>query len=406
MSRFEIFCHGCDTNTFGLKDSDGELECQACGGSFVEMRGQAGLSNFADTSGIPTGAELDADGDEIPGLTSLGDILSSSSGNDSSNGSGAQRNTGTSTSTNPANASDSAGTRTHASAGTSTQVPPQFRTMAQMMGLQGGQMGGGIMSMGAIGVSSTGQILHSGFPGQPQMSPFSGPGVGNPIEALLSQFVGGGGGMPFGMNPGAPGDAISDILHHILINESSHAGAPPASDAAIGALDLVEVTAENQEELGCCYITQDKFQIGDKALKLKCGHYFQQEGIKQWLKMHNTCPTCREPVNTATEVENAAAASASNTSALHRARADSLDSDSSMSLPDLTSLNGDDDDNSRNGTPTGLPDLVPLAGAAATATGTDGDSDEDDSDYEPEEEEEEEEETIYGYGDDDASIEY
>ena len=389
MSRFEIFCHGCDVNTFGLQDANDELNCEDCGGSFVEIRGQAGLSSFQDQD-MPSTAELDADGDEIPALAALSDILLSSSTNGTSStrnglsGDNAgtnqrRRTTGTSTSTNSQSSTNTARTQTHASTGTSTQIPPHLRTMAQMLGMQSGQMGGGIMSMGAIGVSATGQVLHSSnfsVGGQPQMSPFgpfAGPGPTgmNPIEALLSQFIGAG-GMPFGLNPGAPGDAISDILHHILVNESSHAGAPPASDTAIEALELVDVTAENQEELGCCYITQDNFDIGDKALKLKCGHHFQPEGIKQWLKMHNTCPVCREPVHTEAEARNLAAAAAAaaaastdtNASTLSVASDSDSDSDSSMSLPELITPRGSDSDEltrEEGSSPTGLPNLVPLS---------------------------------------------
>ena len=33
-----------------------------------------------------------------------------------------------------------------------------------------------------------------------------------------------------------PGGQFEQFLHHILMNESSHAGAPPAADQAIAAL--------------------------------------------------------------------------------------------------------------------------------------------------------------------------
>lgn len=87
--------------------------------------------------------------------------------------------------------------------------------------------------------------------------------------------------------------SFDDILHHILMHESSHAGRPPASAELIDSLCRVVVTDENVNEMDECNITLEHFEIGDVAVKLTCGHMFKEDAIIQWLRMHNSCPICR-----------------------------------------------------------------------------------------------------------------
>ena len=105
-------------------------------------------------------------------------------------------------------------------------------------------------------------------------------------------------GLQIGGGSGVPHDALADILHHILVHETSVPGAPPASEDDISSIKKVEVTEDNLEDLGgSCYISQEPFVVGDTVLRLNCGHAFNEEDITKWLKMHNTCPVCRESVN-------------------------------------------------------------------------------------------------------------
>lgn len=96
-------------------------------------------------------------------------------------------------------------------------------------------------------------------------------------------------------NSNAMSDAqFEQFLHHILMNESSHSGAPPASEELIASLDKITVTEDsNKSELGECCISQDSFEIGDIVITLPCGHKYKEEPIVHWLKMHRTCPVCR-----------------------------------------------------------------------------------------------------------------
>lgn len=89
-----------------------------------------------------------------------------------------------------------------------------------------------------------------------------------------------------------------DFLHYILMNENSHAGAPPAPKGLLEGLKRVPITADTDITcLGECCITQDPFEAGDVMVRLPCGHAYKQEPIVHWLAMHNTCPVCRVEVS-------------------------------------------------------------------------------------------------------------
>lgn len=92
-------------------------------------------------------------------------------------------------------------------------------------------------------------------------------------------------------------DVMARIMHHILMNERSRAGAPPASDELLNSLSKQTITeSESLSELGECNITQEPFEVGDVMVCLPCEHRYKEESIVQWLKMHNTCPVCRVEV--------------------------------------------------------------------------------------------------------------
>jgi hypothetical protein len=84
------------------------------------------------------------------------------------------------------------------------------------------------------------------------------------------------------------------LLHHILMNEMSHAGAPPASKSVLESLKREIITNDTDTvALGECNITQEPFEVGDTMIELPCGHNYKQDSIVHWLEMHNTCPVCR-----------------------------------------------------------------------------------------------------------------
>lgn len=88
------------------------------------------------------------------------------------------------------------------------------------------------------------------------------------------------------------------ILGRLWEQSQPPQGAPPASQAAIDALEVKEV---DDKMLGVdggarCVVCVDDLTKGEKVTTLPCGHFFHGECVVPWLKMHNTCPSCRGPV--------------------------------------------------------------------------------------------------------------
>lgn len=81
-------------------------------------------------------------------------------------------------------------------------------------------------------------------------------------------------------------DSVLDDLITQLMDEAQHnaKGTPPASLAFVRNLALVD-------DKGDCAICIDSITQG---LKLPCGHYFHEACLAPWLKLHNSCPVCRQ----------------------------------------------------------------------------------------------------------------
>ena len=127
----------------------------------------------------------------------------------------------------------------------------------------------------------------------------SAAGVGRSLGVVLRQSgpLGfGPAGQPFQIGSGQGGatGSFEDLLHHLMMNEPSHGGSPPASAEVI---DKLERRTENTSELGECSISQEPFTDSDIAVILPCGHAYQESLIVQWLQSHNTCPVCRVSIS-------------------------------------------------------------------------------------------------------------
>jgi hypothetical protein len=48
-----------------------------------------------------------------------------------------------------------------------------------------------------------------------------------------------------------------------------------------------------------CSITQDTFEPTQRVARIRhCGHIFNSDSLMEWLRMNNTCPTCRHNLRT------------------------------------------------------------------------------------------------------------
>lgn len=77
--------------------------------------------------------------------------------------------------------------------------------------------------------------------------------------------------------------------------ENHRMGPPPTAPAVLAKLPIVEITASDLEQDGnerCC-VCLEKQKVGDKALRLPCGHLYHEACARTWLAQHCTCPNCR-----------------------------------------------------------------------------------------------------------------
>ncbi|KAK4101127.1 hypothetical protein N658DRAFT_496827 [Parathielavia hyrcaniae] len=139
----------------------------------------------------------------------------------------------------------------------------------------------------------------------PPIGPFpaDAPPAGSPVSFITSL-------MTSLFNPAAAaiyGDAVYsqeafDRIMTQLRDQVPPGGAPPASQAALGRLRTREVDekmlvgAGSEDGKAKCVVCVDDMVKGDKAAVLPCDHFFHEECVVPWLKLHGTCPMCRRSV--------------------------------------------------------------------------------------------------------------
>ena len=176
----------------------------------------------------------------------------------------------------------------------------------------------------------------------------------DPITSFIHSLLGVGDGTDGGMDGGSTqvftlgplgsgmnvrnighGEDIADILHHILMNETSHRHVKATKEAikkhcrkhhlrsqedvtkycseraspsifestssvVVGdESDGGNVTSQNgvpetNVAIKSCPITQSEFQVGDVIMRIHCCHsVFSRDSLMSWLSSNNTCPVCR-----------------------------------------------------------------------------------------------------------------
>lgn len=244
QQQFPVFCHTCNSTLLAILSSETEeLECTVCHGSFVETPEQ-GVEDF-----IQTGSS----------------------------------------------ANHSATTETPARVAAAQQP-----SVVPLLNPDGGRPMGFVVRQ-TVPTDTLAGLLNSGGAGV-NGGASAGAGVFHlNISNMLGQFAANAllGADGLHMQREQQAGAMTDVqleafLHNMLLNESSHAGAAPASDEKITALPLSLINSEEQlVGLEDCSITQEPFEVGDEVVSLQCGHKFKKDPIFQWLKMHNACPVCR-----------------------------------------------------------------------------------------------------------------
>jgi E3 ubiquitin-protein ligase RNF115/126 len=94
--------------------------------------------------------------------------------------------------------------------------------------------------------------------------------------------------------------AFENLLNFLMMNDPNRHGTPPASKNTLSTLPRIKVDSENYEEFLKinCLVCMDSYNKDEITIKLFCNHFFHENCILDWLKLHNTCPVCRYEMET------------------------------------------------------------------------------------------------------------
>lgn len=89
---------------------------------------------------------------------------------------------------------------------------------------------------------------------------------------------------------------FENLLNFIMLHDPNRYGNPPASQKAINELKRIEINEENIDQYKdlTCNVCLSYFELNEKIIQMKCYHEFHEECLLSWLKIHNTCPICRD----------------------------------------------------------------------------------------------------------------
>jgi E3 ubiquitin-protein ligase RNF115/126 len=139
-------------------------------------------------------------------------------------------------------------------------------------------------------------LMHEGSTIGGPGSPGNGEGPPRMFHPLAALF-----GLHPNMNPGDgvySQEAFDRIMSELMERNTSGNAPGPASEEAINSLPKKKV---DEKMMGSdwkaeCSICMDEVELGEEVTELPCHHWFHGQCIKMWLSEHDTCPHCRQGI--------------------------------------------------------------------------------------------------------------